>query len=136
MTLPVTAVYAGLLTFWIIYLAARVGGARRRHGVSLGDGGVTELLHACRAHGNAVETVPLALLLMALAEAIGAPPVALHPLGVALVAGRVIHGLYFFRGASELALRAIGMGLTVLATALLALGLLAHGLGQWAGGAA
>lgn len=138
MPLPVTAVYAGLLTLWIIWLAVLVGGARTRHGVSYGDGGVDEVARLVRAHGNAVETVPLTLVLMALAEGLGAPAVALHPLGIGLVAGRVLHGLYFVRGARERPLRGAGMGLTVLVQLVLALGLMAHAVlgGGMAGGTA
>ncbi|MEM9146466.1 MAG: MAPEG family protein [Pseudomonadota bacterium] len=133
--LPVTAVYAGLLTLWIIYLTVRVGQMRTRHKVSLGDGGERAVLHASRAHGNAVETIPLTLLLMALAESIGAPAIALHLLGLGLVAARVLHGMYFFGGARVLALRSVGMGLTALVQLVLALGLLAHGIGHLGGGA-
>ncbi len=126
MPLPVTAVYAALLTLWIGGLALRVGLARTRHDVPLGDGGVPELLHATRAHGNAVETVPLTLLLMALAEGLGTPAIALHPIGLALLAARLAHGLYFFGGATVVWLRAVGAGGTMLVQLALALGLLGH----------
>ncbi|MGF1444974.1 MAG: MAPEG family protein [Pikeienuella sp.] len=126
MPLPVTAVYAALLTLWILYLAARTGMARRAQGVWLGDGGNERVLHESRAHGNAVETVPLTLVLMALAEGVGTPPIALHPLGLALLAARVLHGLYFFTGAKSVALRAAGAGGTMLVQLALAAGLLGH----------
>lgn len=134
MALAVTAIYAGVLSLWIVYLAARVGKARRQHRVLLGDGGVEAVLHACRAHGNAVETIPLALLLMALAEANGAPALALHLVGLVLVAGRAIHGAYFFGGARVLMLRIAGIWMTVLVIVVLALGLLGHGVIQMIGG--
>ncbi|MEO0621696.1 MAG: MAPEG family protein [Pseudomonadota bacterium] len=135
MPLTVTAIYAGVLTLWIIYLAWLIGQARRKHKVSLGDGNVPELTQLCRAHGNAIETIPLALVLMALAETLGAPGAALHPLGLLLVVGRVVHGVYFFRGARELRLRVLGMMATVTVLGVLAFGLLAHGIGQLIGGA-
>lgn len=124
--MPVTALYAGALTLWILYLAWRVGAARQRQGVLLGDGGDPEVLREMRAHGNAIETIPLTLLLMALSEGLGAPPEALHLTGLGLAAGRVAHGLYFFGGAVALRLRALGMGLTMIVQAALALGLVVH----------
>jgi len=129
MTVAITPVYAGILALWVIFLSARVGTMRQRLGVGVGDGGSTALLHAVRAHGNAVETIPLTLLLMALAEVqLATPPFVLHLVGIALVAGRVMHGVYFMRGAKALALRGAGMGLTVIAQGVLALGLIAHAL--------
>ena len=46
---------------------------------------------AMRGHGNLAEYVPIALLLMALAELIQAPRPLLVALGVALIAGRILH---------------------------------------------
>jgi uncharacterized membrane protein YecN with MAPEG domain len=126
--LPVTALYAGLLGLWVMWLAWEVGNRRRRHKVALGDGGVAELNAAIRAHGNACETVPLALILMALAEGMGAPGWGLHLAGLALVAGRVLHGLHFVLGRRDLSFRFVGMTLTVVPIILLALGLAGHAL--------
>ncbi len=126
MPLPITAVYAALLTLWILFLAVRVGRARSAEGVPIGDGGNQRVFHAVRAHGNAVETVPLALILMALAEGIGTPAFALHALGIGLVVARALHGLYFMTGATSLGLRAGGAAGTALVQLLLALGLIGH----------
>lgn len=128
MDLHITALYAGLLTIWIFFLAARVGSARRKANVLLGDGGDKGVLIASRAHGNAVETVPLTLLLMALAEAMGAPAIALHLAGLGLLVGRLVHGYYFISGAEVLIYRMIGMMLTILVQLALAAGLIGHAL--------
>ena len=92
MSLPVTALYAGLMGLWLLALGFEVMRRRRRHDVSTGDGGVRELELAMRAHGNACEYVPVALILLGLAEGLGAPGWVLHLFGLMLVAGRLIHG--------------------------------------------
>lgn len=112
MPLPLTALYGGLAALLVIYLGMRIPGIRRRKKVGLGDGGDPELLSAMRMHGNAVETVPLAIILLGLAEGLGANPYLLHGLGAALLIGRVLHalGLAGSQGASKP--RVIGMVLT------------------------
>ena len=64
---------------------------RLAHGVGLGDGEVADLSQAIRVHGNAVEYIPMALILMALLEFNGAPAQILHILGSGLIAARVLH---------------------------------------------
>lgn len=88
---PITAIYAGILGIGIIYLSFRVASKRLSNKVGLGDGGIDELMQAIRVQGNAVEYVPLALVLLLLLEMNGAHPAMLHSLGGALVAGRVLH---------------------------------------------
>ncbi|MEL6766366.1 MAG: MAPEG family protein [Pseudomonadota bacterium] len=126
--LPVTALYAGLSGIWLVLLSLAVIRLRWRHRVSLGDGGVAELERACRAHGNAVETVPIVLIMLALAESLGTPAPLLHLFGLGLVVGRVLHGAYFFVDRPGLGLRQAGMGLTFLVMGALAIGLIAHSL--------
>ncbi|MEM9764073.1 MAG: MAPEG family protein [Pseudomonadota bacterium] len=126
--LPVTALYAGLLGLWLIGLSVAVIRLRWRHRVSLGDGGVAALERACRAHGNAVETIPITLIMLGLAEGLGTPAVLLHLFGLGLLVGRVLHGAYFFVDRPGLGLRQMGMGLTFLVMGALAIGLVAHSL--------
>jgi len=128
MPLDITALYAGLLALWIFALAGLVGQARMRHKVGVGDGGVPELLHKIRAHGNAVETIPIGLIVIGVAESFATPAFVVHLMGITLVVGRVIHGLYFLQGAGNFALRGIGIGLTMLVIGLGGLGLVGHGL--------
>ncbi len=130
MSLPVTALYAGLMGLWLLGLGFEVMRRRRRHGVSTGDGGVRELELAMRAHGNSCEYVPLALILLALAEGMGAPGWVVHLFGLMLVAGRLIHGGYFLAGARRLNLRIMGMLLTVGMIGAAALGLVFHALAR------
>ena len=125
---PVTALYGGFLALWIMALAWEVGRRRMRHKVLIGIGGVPELEAAVRAHGNATETVPIALILMLLAEGMGAPGWLLHLAGLALVTGRVMHGVHFVAGRRDQRFRFWGMILTVLPIMGLGAGLAGHGL--------
>ena len=63
--------------------------------VSLGDGGDPMLIRRIRGMGNFVEYVPLALILLGLAEANGASAIALWICGGSLVVGRLLHGYAF-----------------------------------------
>ncbi|MEM8597123.1 MAG: MAPEG family protein [Pseudomonadota bacterium] len=128
MDLPISALYTGILGLWVLLLGLRVSMRRHAAGVSLGDGGDAALHAAIRAHGNAVETIPLALLMLGLAESIGTPAWLLHLFGLCLVAGRLAHGLHFVLGRKDVTLRAVGMSLTILVTGIMGIGLVGHGL--------
>jgi len=91
MSVPITAIYAGLLGLMFLALEIPIGVMRARGNVSLGDGGNPDLTVAIRRHANFVEHVPLALLLMALLELNGAGHTLLHLLGAALVLARLMH---------------------------------------------
>lgn len=112
MWLTVTAFYAGLMALWIAALGLEVARRRRRHDVSWGDGGVVELAQAIRAHGNACEYIPIALIVLGLSEGMAAPALLLHIAGAMLLAGRVMHGAYYLTGARRFSLRLMGMMLT------------------------
>ncbi|MEM7708764.1 MAG: MAPEG family protein [Pseudomonadota bacterium] len=88
---PVTALYAGALAILVIYLSFRVAMMRRAGGIGIGDGGNSSLSKAIRVQGNAVEYVPLALVLLLLLELNGAQAAMLHALGGTLVLARVLH---------------------------------------------
>lgn len=91
MAIAVTAVYAAILGIYFVTLSFYVSAVRAKTGVGLGDGGNAQMLVAMRRHGNTAEFTPFALLLMALAEAMGFGSAWLHACGVLLVAGRLIH---------------------------------------------
>ena len=113
MLLTVTAFYAGVMALWLLGLGFEVSRRRRRHDVLVGSAGVTELEQAIRAHANACEYVPIALIVLGLAEGMGAPAWLLHVSGLMLVAGRGMHGAYYLGGAEHMRLRSAGMMLTV-----------------------
>jgi uncharacterized membrane protein YecN with MAPEG domain len=68
----ITPFYAALLALLYVGLAVRVIQLRRSERVALGDGGRQSLQRATRVHANFAEYVPLALILLVLAELTGA----------------------------------------------------------------
>ena len=110
--MPVTALYAGLLTLLFVGLSFRVIGVRRGAKISVGDGDNGDLLRRIRVHGNFAEYVPLALVLIGLAESLKTDPRVLHGLGLALVLGRICHAIGLSPKTSILPLRAGGIVLT------------------------
>jgi uncharacterized membrane protein YecN with MAPEG domain len=91
MLVATTALYAGLLAILIQYLGGSVGATRGRLKIPLGDGGNSELIVKNRRHMNAVENVPLALLLLALVELNGTPKLWIHIMGASLLVARAVH---------------------------------------------
>ncbi len=118
----ITPIYASILTIIYITLSVRVIGARRSAAVGLGDGGDRNVLRATRVHANFAEYVPLALVLMMLAELQSAPVWLLHAMGVALIGGRALHAYGMGQDPEPIRCRVIGMAttFTVLATGALA----------------
>ncbi len=110
----VTALYAAPNAILNVYLANRVSSFRRREKVALGEGTSKEMLVAVRTHANNAEFVPLALLMMLIAELLGAPSVVLHLYGGALFVARVLHVIGMPRRAPN-PYRVAGVGLTWLA---------------------
>ena len=90
MLVSITALYAAILAVIIVALGINVTRHRVKLEVPLGDGGNPQMLRMIRLHGNAVEYVPLALLLMLTYEINGGWHAALHVSGIALVAGRLL----------------------------------------------
>jgi uncharacterized membrane protein YecN with MAPEG domain len=126
MPLAVTPIYTALLVCLFLVLTYRVITYRRANLLSLGDYGDKNLLKRMRAQANFVEYTPLALLLLLMAELQGSPPVALHLMGLTLLAGRLLHAVGFASTPQKIILRQVGMGLTLLMLAGTALGLLGH----------
>ena len=105
---PITALYAGLLALLLVLLALRVVRLRWKFRVGLGDGGEKAMIRAIRIHGNATEHVPIALLLLLVAELNHAGPTFLHACGAVLVAARVLHALGLGKSAGASWQRAAG----------------------------
>jgi len=89
----ITVLYAGLLGVMSLLISFKAGSLRGKLGVSIGDGGHQELLLAMRRHGNFVEYVPLTLLIIALLEMNGGPPLAIHLLAGGLILFRFAHAV-------------------------------------------
>ena len=115
MTLQIVPFYAGLLGLLFVALGVRVIRLRQSEQVALGDGGHESLQRAMRVHANFAEYVPLALILLALAELTGAASLALHGLGLALLGGRVLHAYGVSQPGEDYRFRVAGMGLTFVA---------------------
>lgn len=111
--IPITSLYAAALALLVVALLLRVVLLRNRFRVGIGAGGQEVLGRAVRAHANAIETVPLALLLMLLVELGSIAPAWLHGAGIALVAGRGAHALGLSRHAGMSAGRLVGTVLTL-----------------------
>ena len=89
----VTSLYAGLLALLYLVISAWVIRVRVRQKVYAGDKGDPVMANAMRLHANFAEYVPLALILLLLAEMQGAPALALHALGAVLLLARIMHAL-------------------------------------------
>ena len=114
-----SAIYASLGALLIVWLSLRVIKLRHRERVSLGDGGNDELRAAIAAQANAVEYIPIALLLLFALEFNEAPTLLVQLLGVTLLTGRVVHA-YALLG-EHLGLRVRGMQITLWTIIVLAL---------------
>ena len=114
MTLAITPIYAAILGLMLIVLSYAVTAKRITSGISLLHGEDMNLAVRIRRHGNFIENVPMALILMALAELAAAPALLLHGAGVLLVLSRVLHpvGLKVGEGAEAFRI-AGGMGTTL-----------------------
>lgn len=91
LAVPVTALYGALNAFLTVGLGTNVSRVRTQHKVFRGDGGLPDLSAAIRAHGNNVEHVPLALILLLVAELCGGNSAVLHVFGGALLVARLAH---------------------------------------------
>jgi uncharacterized membrane protein YecN with MAPEG domain len=109
------ALYVGLNSFIIFGLLWQVVGHRRREKIVLGDGGHAPLIRAIRAHGNAIEVAPIALIGLCALALVGSPSWVIHVGGVSLTLGRALHaiGLSGFEGPSFG--RMVGMLLSIFA---------------------
>ena len=116
MPVPVTALFAALLTTIMLVLAFRVGSRRGMLQIPMGDGGDTTLLVDNRRHLNFVEHVPMAVILMALAELNGAPKDWLYAIGTLLVIARILHPIGLRAAGMSHPFRTIGAMLTMLCT--------------------
>lgn len=108
----ITALYAAPLALLFIVLAFRVIGQRYRTRTALGTGNDPGLERAVRVHANFAEYAPIALLLILLAELLGAAGWWLHLSGAGLLVGRALHAYGVSQSPENLRLRQVGMVLT------------------------
>lgn len=110
----ITGLYAAFFALMQIALTRNIIRLRYANKISLGDGGIEPLQTAVRIHGNFTETVPMALILMGIAEFSGAPFWAVHGLGAAMIVSRISHAYALSTPPGYGTFRIIGMGLTFL----------------------
>jgi uncharacterized protein len=108
----VTSIYAALLSLLYVLLSVRVIGVRRSLRIGLADGGHRLLIRRIRVHANFVEYVPLALILMLLAETQRGPKSLVHVIGLLLLCGRLVHAYGVGQEPEVRYCRSIGMVLT------------------------
>lgn len=113
----VTALYAGLCALLMAALALRVTSRRQQFRIGMGDDNNAALRVAVRAHANAVEYIPIALILLLLAELNGAAASVLHAAGSLFFGGRLAHVWGFVHaggGYSRLRVAGIASNLVVI----------------------
>ncbi len=120
MTASITALYAAILALIVVALGINVTMHRVKLSVALGDGGNPQMLRMIRIHANAVEYLPIALVLMLAYEMNGGWHIALHAAGIALVLGRSLQTAGMWNTEIPGFARGAGQSLTWLAIAALA----------------
>ncbi len=109
-----TAVIAAVLGLLHVFFSIRVGGHRFKTKVSLGDGGNKQLEKLIRGHGNFVENVPMALIIIALLEIGGASSEVIFGLGISLIVARIVHYITIVSNLLPWYFRPIAMTTTLL----------------------
>ncbi|HWT08593.1 MAG TPA: MAPEG family protein [Roseomonas sp.] len=127
----IAATYAALLILLFLALTFRALSRRFAAQIVLGTGGDRGLERAVRVHANFAEYVPVFLAALVAAELCGAPAAALHCAGIAMLAGRLAHGIGMSCDPDIVPLRAAGMILTLLALVVAAGLALGGGLRLW-----
>ncbi len=116
MTFAVTPLYALPLAAIFLVLFFRTSAQRTALNLSIGDGDNADMLLRIRHHGNFVEWTSMILILMILAEGMGAPALYLHISGALLLIGRIAHPFGLKKDNAAHPLRYVGNGTNILAT--------------------
>lgn len=120
----ITGLYTALAALLVLVLSMRVVLRRVSAHVTLGDGDDKELKKRIRAQANAIEYLPLALLLLLCLEWNQTQPVILHACGIVLIVARFVHGFGLSRTGGLSPERMIGTSATWLVMLAMALLLL------------
>jgi len=107
--MSISSIYIALCGILLVMLAALTVRQRFKWRVDFGDGGKEELSRYIRAHGNAVEYIPIALLLLVAVENSGVSLSIVHALGMTFVIARLTHALALIRTKSTSLPRALGI---------------------------
>lgn len=107
----VSVLYASMSALIIVWLSLNVIKERRSNKISIGDGDCESLRIAMAAQSNAVEYIPVVLILLFALEYNQANILFIHVFGMALVTGRIIHALAMAN--ENLEYRVLGMQITL-----------------------
>jgi hypothetical protein len=108
--------YAAVNALILLVLSMRVVQARFRTQTAFGDGGKPEMAAPFRAHANAAEYMPMALILLwALASPLGRSIWVIHGMGATFTIGRILHAIGLSGSTGPSPLRFAGMILTWIA---------------------
>ncbi len=118
--LVITSLYASILALLVIFLAYKVVNFRQTKSVGLGDNGDKDGLRAIRVHANAVEYIPMMVILMGIYEVNGGSSLLLHIIGSVAVISRILHATGLSKSAGTTFGRFVGTVLTWLTTLVLA----------------
>ncbi len=88
-----TGLYAALCALLVFALSLRIALLRKRLRIGIGDGGDAGLSRAIRAQANAIEYVPLLLVMLPTADNNGARAAFVHACGTSLLAARLLHAV-------------------------------------------
>ncbi|MEO1296503.1 MAG: MAPEG family protein [Cyanobacteria bacterium J06636_16] len=117
--IPVTtAFYAGVLGILGVALTIYVIVQRVQLKVEFGDGDQPRMAQAIRAHANFAEHVPIALLLLAFTEILGAAAWVVNSLGVGLIIARLLSARGLTRTLGPSFERQSGASLTIVVIAI------------------
>lgn len=114
-----TGLYAGLCGLLMVILFVRVSQRRLSSKIGIGCGNDAVLEQRVRAHGNFIESVPMALVLLYILEQSGTREIYVHAFGVVLVISRVAHAY----GMSTTSGRSVGRFYGSIGTLLVIIGL-------------
>jgi hypothetical protein len=120
-SLSITVLYASLLAILLLVLSFNVIRLRFKLKVALGDGEQKTLTAAIRVHGNFIEYIPLALILLGCYELSGADSLWLHILGGLLFVGRILHAIGLGKSIGTSIQRQVGTLLTFLVLLILSI---------------
>ncbi|MEO8565618.1 MAG: MAPEG family protein [Betaproteobacteria bacterium] len=116
----ISALYTGVFALLLVALALLVSRRRLRTRIGLGAGGDAQLERAIRVHANAVEWGLPVLLLLLIAEENRTSPLMLHVCGIVFIVARVVHAAALSRVSGSSVGRSVGIVLTWLVLAVLA----------------
>ncbi|MFK8010899.1 MAG: MAPEG family protein [Marinicellaceae bacterium] len=117
--LQITGLFASILGILIILLAYKVVSFRRSNKVGIGDNGDKSGILAIRAHANAIEYIPMLVILMGIYEVNGGNVTVLYVIGALAVVARFMHAFGLSKSAGVSTGRFYGTALTWLITVVL-----------------